>query len=60
MIVGDNPIKDIEGGNALGLTTALLSKDKKRKIVYSEDDDYKMPNYIIDKVSDVLKILKIN
>jgi len=56
IMVGDNTVTDIEGANSIGLDTILLKNTNKIKR-YKED--YRNPNYIIKKIAEILKILKI-
>jgi putative hydrolase of the HAD superfamily len=54
LYVGDNPVNDIEGANAVGLDSVLL----KGREGYSFNENYKKPNYVIENIQDVLEILK--
>jgi|SRR3989344_2171515 len=56
IMVGDNPINDIEGGNAVGLDTVLLYTERSLKHSFSED--YQKPNHRINDIKDLLKILE--
>ena len=55
LMVGDNPLTDIEGANAVGLDTVLL---KKGKLVNTYKEDYRKPNHYIKEISEVLDILE--
>ncbi|MBR9678129.1 MAG: HAD-IA family hydrolase [Nanoarchaeota archaeon] len=55
VFVGDNPIKDIEGGNSIGLDTILIS-NKKTKQVF--DYDYQKPDHYIQEIPEILDIIK--
>lgn len=55
IMIGDNPINDIEGGNSVGLDTILLAKKSSAK--YSFNKDYKKPNYIIKEIQEILKFI---
>ena len=57
IMVGDNPINDIEGGNAVGLDTVLLSSEKSLK--HSFNEDYQKPNHKINEIKEILEILNI-
>lgn len=57
IMVGDNPINDIEGGNSVGLDTVLLTN--KKSIEFKFDKDYEKPNYSIKEISEILNILQI-
>jgi putative hydrolase of the HAD superfamily len=50
LMVGDNPEADIEGGNAVGLTTALVNSDAEGLAGREE------PDYRFDSVRDVLEV----
>lgn len=54
IMVGDNTISDIEGANAVRLDTILL---KKGKLAKKPEENYQKPNFIINKIPEVLKIL---
>ena len=56
VMVGDNPINDIEGGNSVGLDTILITDKKSTKCKFNED--YQKPNYSITQISEVWEILK--
>lgn len=45
VMVGDNPINDIEGGNSVGLDTILITNKSSTKFNFNED--YQKPNYTI-------------
>jgi FMN phosphatase YigB (HAD superfamily) len=53
-MVGDNPLTDIGGGNAVGIDTVLFKANGKSEI---HSKDYRKPDYIIRKIPDVLKLL---
>lgn len=58
IMVGDNPINDIEGGNAVGIDTVqLITKEK--GLVFSEKD-YMKPKYTIGRLLEILEILEKN
>ena len=52
--VGDNPKRDMEGANAVGINTVLLKKGELSKI---PKEDYRKPNFVIKEISELLKIL---
>jgi len=55
VMIGDNPKKDIEGANAVGIDTILItSRSKEYKNI---PEDYKKPNYIIKEIPEILTIL---
>ncbi len=56
IIVGDNPINDIEGGNSVGIDTVLLSNKKSTQFKFNQD--YQKPNYTIKKITEILNILQ--
>ncbi len=56
IMIGDNPEKDIEGANAVGIDTILITSRSKEYSNMSED--YKKPNYVIKEIPEVLAILK--
>jgi len=57
IMVGDNTINDIEGGNSVGLDTILITNKKSTEIQFNED--YQKPNYSIKEISEILSILQI-
>ncbi len=57
IMVGDNPIDDIEGGNSVGLDTVLLTNRKSEEFKF--DQDYQKPNYTIKEIPEILNILQI-
>ncbi len=54
VMVGDNTISDIEGANAVRLDTILL---KKGKLAKQPEENYQKPNYVINKITEILDIL---
>lgn len=57
VMVGDNPINDIEGGNSVGLDTILITDKKSTKFKFRED--YQKPNYTIKEIPEILDLLQI-
>jgi putative hydrolase of the HAD superfamily len=57
ILVGDNPIKDIGGGNSVGLDTILITNKKSTEFKFNQD--YEKPNYSIKEISEILSILQI-
>ncbi len=57
IMIGDNPINDIEGGNSVGLDTVLISNKTSTEFKWSED--YQKPNFTIKEIPEILKILDI-
>ena len=57
IMVGDNPINDIEGGNSVGLDTILITNKKSTEIQFNED--YQKPNYTVKEIPEILSILQI-
>ncbi len=57
LMVGDNIVNDIEGGNAVGLDTVLVLNNNSKFNL--PDEDYKKPNYVIKNIREILKILKL-
>jgi HAD superfamily hydrolase (TIGR02253 family) len=55
IMVGDNPINDIEGANAVGIDSVLLGRGKIEK----EKEDYQNPKFVIKEIPELLKILEI-
>ena len=55
IMVGDNIIDDIEGANFVGLDTVLLTKNRLAK---QFKEDYRKPDFVIRKVSDLLKVIE--
>jgi len=56
IMVGDNPINDIEGGNSVGLDTILIANKKSTEFKFNQD--YQKPNYSINEIPEILDILK--
>ncbi len=54
LMVGDNIDRDIEGANAVGLDTVLITNKKVSLI----KEDYKKPNYVIKDVYELKNILE--
>ena len=54
IFVGDNPINDIEGANAVKMDTVLI---KKGGLTRESEEDYQKPNFVIKNIPEVLKIL---
>ncbi|AEN04697.1 HAD family hydrolase [Halolamina sp.] len=50
LMVGDSPEADIEGGNAVGLSTALVNNDTQ------DLADWQQPDFRLDTVGDVLEV----
>lgn len=57
IMVGDDSVKDIEGGNSIGLDTILVTNKKSAKFKFNED--YQKPDYIIKEIPEILEILQI-
>ena len=57
IMVGDNPVNDIEGGNSVGLDTILITNKKSTEFKFSQD--YQKPNYTIKEIPEILRILQI-
>ncbi len=55
IMIGDNPNKDVEGANSVGIDSVLISNKVKRN-QFSED--YKKPDYIIKEIPEILRILE--
>jgi putative hydrolase of the HAD superfamily len=56
VMVGDNPVNDIEGGNAVGLDTVLITSKKSTEFHFSEN--YQKPNYTIEEIPEILDFLE--
>lgn len=56
IMIGDSRNKDIAGANAIGIKSILINPLLKESEKVPKD--YKKPNYIIKKISEVLKILE--
>ena len=56
IMVGDNPVNDIEGGNSVGLDTILIANKKSTEFKFNQD--YQKPNYSINEIPEILDILK--
>jgi len=56
IMVGDNPVNDIEGGNSVGLDTVLLTNKESKEFKFNED--YEKPNYMIKNISEILDLLE--
>jgi len=54
MMVGDNPVADIEGAKALGIKTVLLTKDAN---LLKTLCDYRTPDFSIRRLPQILEIL---
>ncbi len=57
VMVGDHHIKDIEGGNSVGLDTVLITDKKSTEFNFNED--YQKPNYTIKEIPEILDLLQI-
>ena len=55
IMVGDNPVADIEGANSVGLYSVLI---KYGHLAKKHKEDYQKPNTIIREISEVLNILE--
>ena len=55
IMIGDNPINDIEGANAVGLDTVLITDKESTK--YKFNKDYQKPNYTIKEIPEISDIL---
>ena len=56
VMVGDNSINDIEGGNSVGLTTILMTK--KKKVVRKFKNDYSKPNYTVRTFKQLREVIE--
>ena len=54
VFVGDNSTNDIEGANAVRMDSVLIKHGPLAKDV---EEDYRKPNFVISKISEVLNIL---
>lgn len=57
LMVGDNPDKDIEGANSVGIDTVLLPEGK---VSFRFKEDYQKPTYVVKDISEILGILGLN
>ncbi len=58
VMVGDNPINDVEGANSVGLDTILLADKSSDKFNFNED--YQKPNFKITEIPEILEFLNLN
>ena len=54
IMVGDNFITDIEGANAVGIDSVVITNKK----IKADREDYKKPNFVIKEIPEVLDIIK--
>jgi len=55
IVVGDNPEKDIEGANAVGIDTVLLMKGVHAEV---PEEDYRKPKFVINELPELLGVLE--
>jgi len=56
IFVGDNKNKDISGANAAGMDTVWITSE--RKIKRKDKEDYSLPDFYINNISEVLNIVE--